>query len=663
MKIAKIKPVFIKADGSQLSQKRIFKINNESYFVDDKINPINIEFTEYESEIGKKICPYEIIEKEDDIEIKYSGLVELNPGESYAYIFLVEQGITFELIFWKGVEKIKNFMANKYELEYNISQVTKTIPINLNQLNTPDKANLILINCPNNIYIKQNGELFLSMDNILNNIHQTPNEKNFVISFQNENYDKFEYKQIKPLEELNFKEIYENNKLKVDDIFKKINHEIYDENNIGLDSIFYDLYNEDIEKIITKKFIYPRKLLESEIDKEEYIDFFYKVIYFCYLYKKRKSNNFEEIGNKLAKNYNSIKTDKRIKIYEKLLLLKAIYVFDYLENEENIKYYKIDDFPKQSPLFSAFEFLKNFINKLDYNSAFYYPLMCIDSGVFKFCYKRNKKYILTTYGLNMYDIVTIKNHLQNLIPNLIIFSDSIKEDDYSETIDGVGLVALNSKKFNTNYTECNANEIIRNHYTFILAKTLFHEIYGHIKSSYSKDANYFYSPVCFKDRFGKLRFLTNENTNNLFVYLDNFTEIELNSLVKNNCTGDSGYYLEFFFGTINNKTVLELIDNIEEKTNLGILLNVDLWHNISYLIKFIELRNEIVEKSIDQNMINLGHNINEQIFEMRKLLDKKNKEEDNDCDMIIIKEYKNEKRNGRSKKKLDKKFNFFEEIK
>ena len=108
---------------------------------------------------------------------------------------------------------------------------------------------------------------------------------------------------------------------------------------------------------------------------------------------------------------------------------------------------------------------------------------------------------------------------------------------------------------------------------------------------------------------------------------------------------------------------MELIDNIEEKTNLGILLNVDLWHNISYLIKFIELRNEIVEKSIDQNMINLGHNINEQIFEMRKLLDKKNKEEDNDCDMIIIKEYKNEKRNGRSKKKLDKKFNFFEEIK
>ena len=62
-------------------------------------------------------------------------------------------------------------------------------------------------------------------------------------------------------------------------------------------------------------------------------------------------------------------------------------------------------------------------------------------------------------------------------------------------------------------------------------------------------------------------------------------------------------------------------------------------------------------------MINLGHNINEQIFEMRKLLDKKNKEEDNDCDMIIIKEYKNEKRNGRSKKKLHKKFNFFEEIK
>ena len=199
MKIAKIKPVFIKADGSQLSQKRIFKINNKSYFVDDKINPINIEFTEYESEIGKKICPYEIIEKEDDIEIKYSGLVELNPGESYAYIFLVEQGITFELIFWKGVEKIKNFMANKYELEYNISQVTKTIPINLNQLNTPDRANLILINCPNNIYIKQNGELFLSMDNILNNIHQIPNEKNFVISFQNENYDKFEYKQIKPI--------------------------------------------------------------------------------------------------------------------------------------------------------------------------------------------------------------------------------------------------------------------------------------------------------------------------------------------------------------------------------------------------------------------------------------------------------------------------------
>lgn len=658
MKIASIIPVVIKNNSSQLSLKSIFKINNISYFVNDIMIPIKIEFTDFESEIGKKICTYEIIEKTEDFEIKYSGLVELYPGKSYLYIFLDNQGITCEFIFWKGIENIKNFMANKFEIEYNNSGVIETIPINLNQLNTPDRANLILINCPNNICVKQSGEIIINMENIFKNICKISKDNNFVISFQNENYEEFEYKNIQPLEELNFKDIYDKNRLKVDNMYSTINKEIYVLNNIDLDSTFVELEDENIKKIISKKFSYPKKILESELDKEEYIDFFYKVIYFYYLYKKRKSNNFKEIGNKLKKNYNSIKDDKKIKTYEKLLLLKSIYYHDYLENEEDIKYYKIDEFPKNSPLFLAFEFLKNFINKLDYNSAFYYPLMSLDSGTFKLFYQRNKKYVLTTYGLNMYDIETIKNHLQNLIPNLVLFSDNIEEDDYSETRDGVCLVALNNKKFNKEYQKSVTDEIKRNHLTFILAKTLFHEIYGHNKSSFSKYFNIFYSPVCFKDRIGKLRLLTKENTHNLFSYLDDFTNEEFELLFTKNNTGDSGYFLEFFFGVIKDKSVMDLLDDIEEKTDLGVLLNVDLWHNNYLLNNFVELRYEIVQKSIDQKMINLNHNIIEQIKEMRYLL-----YGNDDCEMVIVEDNNiDNAKHVRGKKKLDKKFNFFDEI-
>ena len=658
MKIASIIPVVIKNNSSQLSLKSIFKINNISYFVNDIMIPIKIEFTDFESEIGKKICTYEIIEKTEDFEIKYSGLVELYPGKSYLYIFLDNQGITCELIFWKGIENIKNFMANKFEIEYNNSGVIETIPINLNQLNTPDRANLILINCPNNICVKQSGEIIINMENIFKNICKISKDNNFVISFQNENYEEFEYKNIQPLEELNFKDIYDKNRLKVDNMYSTINKEIYVLNNIDLDSTFVELEDENIKKIISKKFSYPKKILESELDKEEYIDFFYKVIYFYYLYKKRKSNNFKEIGNKLKKNYNLIKDDKKIKTYEKLLLLKSIYYHDYLENEEDIKYYKIDEFPKNSPLFLAFEFLKNFINKLDYNSAFYYPLMSLDSGTFELFYQRNKKYVLTTYGLNMYDIETIKNHLQNLIPNLVLFSDNIEEDDYSETRDGVCLVALNNKKFNKEYQKSVTDEIKRNHLTFILAKTLFHEIYGHNKSSFSKYFNIFYSPVCFKDRIGKLRLLTKENTHNLFSYLDDFTNQEFELLFTKNNTGDSGYFLEFFFGVIKDKSVMDLLDDIEEKTDLGVLLNVDLWHNNSLLNNFVELRYEIVQKSIDQKMINLNHNIIEQIKEMRYLL-----YGNDDCETVIVADNNiDNAKHVRGKKKLDKKFNFFDEI-
>ena len=135
--------------------------------------------------------------------------------------------------------------------------------------------------------------------------------------------------------------------------------------------------------------------------------------------------------------------------------------------------------------------------------------MCIDSGIFRCKYKKDsiRTYDLTTYGINMYSINTIRNHLKSLIPNVLLFSNNFGPDDYCYTCPVTGVISLNEKIFGKDLDKRIEDKNLREHHGFILAKNLFHEIFGHKKSLLCKEENKYFSPVCFKDKAGNLKFL------------------------------------------------------------------------------------------------------------------------------------------------------------
>ena len=90
MVFAVLNPIFIKNITLGLDEPNdiFFIINNISYSIKENTEAIKINFNDLETEIGKKVCSYTIVEKYKETEIKYGGLVEVNPGKSNVYIFL-----------------------------------------------------------------------------------------------------------------------------------------------------------------------------------------------------------------------------------------------------------------------------------------------------------------------------------------------------------------------------------------------------------------------------------------------------------------------------------------------------------------------------------------------------------------------------------------------
>ena len=98
----------------------------------------------------------------------------------------------------------------------------------------------------------------------------------------------------------------------------------------------------------------------------------------------------------------------------------------------------------------ALKFLDTFVDTLDYNSPFFYALLCIDGGIFKYKYKKEEdiSYTIKIYGFDMYSLETIKNHLKDMIPNFIIISNNKEEsneegDEEANTNIALGITKLN----------------------------------------------------------------------------------------------------------------------------------------------------------------------------------------------------------------------------
>ena len=115
---------------------------------------IKIEFNKYEKYLGRKVCFYTLKRKVDENEKNKNndeddlyGSFEIYFGKNIGYCFIDDIGETFELLFLKKKENLQKFIENKISLK-NKKHTKKIIDINPNKIDTEDRANILLINCP-----------------------------------------------------------------------------------------------------------------------------------------------------------------------------------------------------------------------------------------------------------------------------------------------------------------------------------------------------------------------------------------------------------------------------------------------------------------------------------------------------------------------------------
>ena len=586
---------------------------------------LQIKFNELERELGKKICKIELFNYDEEKEKSTTYYIEIYPGYNKAYCFLDEINKTYEFIFYK--KNIKSFLENKFDI-YN-KKYNKNISIELNSMDLNDRANLILINCPksSNIFINNNCEV--DLEKLNSSIRNFDLWNSFLMFYNNNDFEQIVSKEIRPINHLNFIDIYNKNKNDVEDMYYGI-ITLINTDESTFKGNFKNIYinYQKISNIIYNNYSFPRTILEKELNKSEYIDFIYKIILFLYINRELEKNeyislfNIKELKNKLDKSYKKIKDDNDIEIYEKILLLINIYLSELLNNDEEINYFNISKADKDSPLALSIQFMNEFIDELDIDSQFYYPLLLIDSGIFNFKYKKNV--YLRTFGINMNTVQDIKKHLKNLIPNIIMYSNKFNEDeddtyDYGCIYPKNGIVTLNTKKIGENCDKKEISQKIRKHKAFMISRVLFHKVLGHNKSSFSKDYSNdnSLSAVCFKDNTdGKIRFLPEVNTENLFEEIHKIFDEEINE-----STGDSGYFIEYFFGKIDGEYIVDILDEYENKTNFGLLLNSQLWHKgITQFKYYIKLKKYIIDNNIIYSEKD-NNSINEEINQMKNMID------------------------------------------
>ena len=633
-----------------------FKTNEE------KIE-IKLSFNEYEIDLGHKVCYY-MLRNTLDSDNEITGVFDLYLGKNIGYCFIDDEGLTFELLFLKRDGKIDEFLQKKFAISRH-KKIRNKIEIKPNKIDTKDRANLLLINCLPNFVIKIDGEVKINMDKIYTEMKYSYQfNRNFQICFYNDNFENYTFRQINQEKEINFEALYQKKYEEVNDIYNFIIQEINNKNgdaekiaNFFLDK--YDNYREDIDKIIKKKFIYSPNILKKYLNNNDYIDFTYKIVFLNlmdkYIEEKKNEEDKNEKGNlnlidikdkysKFILNKDKICEDTLLENYEKILILIELSSLKIIFKEEyEIKYINYKNIENNSPMYYAYKFLNNFIKELDYDSNFYYPLLSIDSGKFEYKYEKDgDSKNISIFGFNMFSLDTIKEHMKNMIPNILILSKYINPNDDASTNFSTGNIILNSSKLKVDLTKRCQDDIESKHYGFLISRILIHEIFGHKKSSYSHfDLNEI-SIISFKNESGQIQILS-EDFNYAFKNIDEIVFSNIREII-----GESGYFIEYHLGKINDFYTFDIIDLIEDKTNLSVLLDAKFWHkDISVLQEYVKLKYIMIYKYNIKNIDN-KLNIYEQIKKMKDIIANDNDEDNNDDkSQVINKNELNDKINKR----------------
>lgn len=342
--------------------------------------------------------------------------------------------------------------------------------------------------------------------------------------------------------------------------------------------------------------------------------------------------------------YNDINGNE-LKIYEKIILLSRIGdILYYCRDIEslkkiNIKYIILSKIQKDSIIDKTRIFYNDFVSNLSENSKIFNYLLNLDSGI---GYYKGE----ITYTFDMTNLETIKMHLKELFPNILIFY-YYNNRVLANTNKGKPYIAINRMHFfqkNPSYEE-SLDKFIKDKDINIIKDMsinlfvlLLHEAMGHNKLSYNK--NLCISPAK----------IVKEN--NILIKLKKYSEYCFNKeneeyiLSHNNeSRGESGSYIELAYGKFGRQLITNIMLDITDKSKL--LTRADLFTDktCETLKKYIILKKVSDERKLEVKEINEKSTIEEDIKAYEKYIDYKELTEEK------IEEKDEEKSNYKDKKK------------
>ena len=514
-------------------------------------------------------------------------------------IDILSEAINYKINIFYGINRAYFFLTedNEYLIEYNYIDNQKIFYKDL-ELNEYDGNGLVkrivLINPPTFLKISNKSVTFsYTIKKLINDEHNS-----FEITDFDFEKSLFGVRVIQ--EEKKFSIISDMKKQKhklenfVNDLKKYIDQNIEDKNK-------YEKLYEDHKNIEVIDLNFSQKKIvlneEFQTNNDYYLMFLYWIWYSIkssYIKKDYKCNyTIKEIFNNINKLYDLYSKDKDLKIYQKIMLFYSNVAFFLAQNDikkyiaTDLKYIKRKDIKNESVYKMSFDFLENFISKLNEKSYLFFPLLMLDCGDYN--YSIDDEYI---YGYNRESCDVIKSHLNELIPDIFFeYSEkgNIIEEESGFNYKYFGITFLNRltifkslKKNPSLETYKNESEKrIFKHNGMLASKTLMHESFGHNKMIFNKKDKTI-SPSKFFDRKKRLVKMVSVTSHEK----DDINN-EIFKSLNGKSKGENGKFFEYFFGKYENNLIIDLLFQINDIGNL--LDNVDYFvkDNLEDLQKYI----------------------------------------------------------------------------
>ena len=302
--------------------------------------------------------------------------------------------------------------------------------------------------------------------------------------------------------------------------------------------------------------------LEIAFNDENYVEFFYKLLsHKLLLSDKSPIKNTKDFINAINKFDNFKKkliSDPDLKIYQKIFgLIQYNYTF-MKYNYDNTYYIKVKDAKPNSILYNSILLIKEFISNLDEESPVFFKLLELNS---KFGYYEGNP----IYNFNLLNVQDIKEHITELIPEVIYFFDNNNTDTKAFVFSMTGEMSINKRYLFKKYKEMNLTNNFdekdikeADNISMTISRLILHEKFGHSKfRNKSGIKTGIKSPIkCVSE--GKIKQLT---------HLSNKAESSnlIKILSRNKIgRGDSGHFLETAFGQLLGQFSITYFDRLKD---------------------------------------------------------------------------------------------------